>query len=62
MISIFVGLLFIGVGFWGLLSWYTDLWIVVKGLGPVSLLLGGIIGVMAGVTSLRDRRKNDGSK
>jgi hypothetical protein len=62
MIAILVGLIFIGAGFWGLVTWSSDFLSVMRGLGPISLFLGGIVGILAGVSSLQARRKNDGSK
>lgn len=62
MIAVLVGLIFIAAGFWGLLRWFGDFMVMVRGLGPISILLGGLVGVLAGISSLQARRKNDGSK
>jgi hypothetical protein len=58
MTAIFMGLIFILLGFWGILYWLGDLILIVRGLGPVSLLVGGLVSVIAGVASIQSRRKN----
>lgn len=56
MTAIVVGVIFIVVGLWGVVHWASDLLAVLRGLGPVSVLLGGIVAVVAGISSFRPPR------
>ena len=54
MLAIVFGLIFMILGLWGLASWWTDFMMVLKGLIPVLFVFGGLLAVIAGVTSIRD--------
>lgn len=56
MTAILVGVVFIILGLWGAVRWMQDLLVVLRGLGPISLFMGGIVAVVAGVSSLRPPR------
>lgn len=56
MLAIVFGLVFMALGLWGLLSWWGDFLIILKGLFPVLFFFGGVIAVIAGATSIRDMR------
>lgn len=61
MTAIFVGIIFVVGGAWGLIRWFPDFLIVARGLFPLSLLMGGVMAVIAGIGSLQSRR-SDGDK
>lgn len=54
--AIFVGLIFIALGLWGLSHWLPDFLVVIKGLGPLVLLTSGVLAVVVGLASLGARR------
>ncbi len=62
MIAIVVGIFFILLGMFGILKWAPDLIMVLRGFLPISLTLGGIVGLMAGVSALQARRKGNENK
>jgi hypothetical protein len=62
MIAVLVGLIFVVAGAWGIARWFPDFIIVVRGLGPVSVLLGGLVAVVTGFSSLQPRRRSNAEK
>lgn len=52
-----VGLFSIGLGLWGLVRWWPLALVLVKAAGPLILLTGGLIAVVAGLAELRDEQK-----
>ncbi len=58
MLSIIFGLLFMALGVWGLVSWWPDFVLVLKGLVPSLIVCGGFLAVVAGITSIRDAIAN----
>jgi hypothetical protein len=62
MTSILIGVVFIVAGAWGCVHWSHDLLVVLRGLGSISLLVGGVVALIAGVGSLQPRRKDDDAK
>ncbi len=62
MIATFIGCGFILCGLWGILTWFPDFLIIVKGFVPVSLVLGGFVAVVSGLSSMRKPRSNEKSK
>lgn len=60
--AVLVGILFIILGLWGITHWFQDFLAVVRGFIPVSLVVGGIVALSAGVTTFRPRHKNDKHK
>ena len=62
MIAILLGGIFVVFGLWGIIQWFGDFLVVLKGFGSVSLLLGGLIAVISGFASLRSSRSNEKSK
>lgn len=62
MIASLIGILFIALGLYGILNWAHEFVVVIKGLVPISLILGGLLGLFAGVSSLQARRKKDHAK
>lgn len=57
MIAILVGFSFVCLGAWGVAHWFSDFLVVMRGLGPVSVLLGGFVAVVIGFSSLQPRRR-----
>lgn len=53
MAAILVGVLTVALGVAGILRWPSDCLILLKGLLPVSFIGGGIIAILAGISSLR---------
>jgi hypothetical protein len=54
--AIVVGIVFIALGLIGSLRWFNNILLVAKGLGPVILLISGVIAVVVGIASLGARR------
>lgn len=54
MLAIILGLIFTGAGLFGIIVWHQDLLIIIKGLFPVLILVGGILAIVAGATSIKD--------
>lgn len=53
MISLLIGLLTVGAGLWGMIHWRDALVLALKGLVPVSMVLGGAVAVIAGISAIR---------
>ena len=53
MISILLGLLTVALGGYGVYLWFGTLLTVLKGLLPISFVCGGIIAIIAGLSSLK---------
>lgn len=62
MLSILVGLVFIALGISGILAWFPDFLVMLRGFGPLSLLLGGIVAAIMGFASLMRRSTDEKSK
>ena len=58
MLSILFGLGFMALGAWGLIAWWSDFLLVLKGLIPSLIVCGGFLAVVAGITSIRDEIAN----
>lgn len=56
-LGILGGLVAIGLGAWGLSVWYGALWTVVKGSVPLLAVLGGIIALIATISSIKEDRE-----
>jgi hypothetical protein len=54
MLTVIIGLLFIIAGGWGMFKWYGDFIFILKGFLPFMLFMGGLIAVVAGVTSITE--------
>ena len=53
MTSVLFGLAFILFGVWGMNAWFGDLLLVLRGLAPLSLFLGGVVALIVGLSSFR---------
>ena len=54
MLAVIVGLIFVVLGFWGVVIWWSDFMIVMHGLVPAMISCGGLIAIIAGITSIKD--------
>ena len=59
MISVLVGAVFVILGGAGIAFWFSDFLMVIRGFGPVSLFLGGLVALLTGFSSLRPRRRSN---
>ena len=62
MVSILVGIAFVVGGLWGVLHWMPQFLTVLKGLGPLAILSGGIIALFMGFASFRRNQPNEKKK
>jgi len=53
-ITVLGGLISIIVGIWGLISWWYSFVILLKGSVPPILILGGLAGLFAGISEIKD--------
>jgi hypothetical protein len=51
MVSLVFGIFAVVLGIWGMWVWRVDLIYFVKGMGPLSLFLAGVIAIIAGISS-----------
>jgi F0F1-type ATP synthase assembly protein I len=54
MLAVITGLAFIVLGLWGILGWWAEFVKFLQGSVPFMLFVGGLLAVVAGVTSIRD--------
>lgn len=59
MTAVLVGLVFIAGGLWGIARWFPDFMATLRGIGPVSILIGGVVAVIAGLSSFRGGRVDE---
>lgn len=62
MTAVVIGILFIVLGAYGLLSWFHDFVTVLRGFIPFSILVGGLVAVVSGISSLRPKRSDESAK
>ncbi len=53
MLATTVGIAFVLLGSWGMIHWGQELIFVLKGLLPISLVLGGVVAAIVGIASLK---------
>jgi hypothetical protein len=56
MTAVIMGLVFIALGGWGFVQWFPEVLGVIKGFGSISLIVGGIVAVIAGMSSFKTTR------
>lgn len=54
MAAFIFGLIFAVIGAWGLVRWFQPFMDVVKGFLPVCLLLGGILAIVIGISTIKE--------
>ena len=62
MTAVIVGLGFIFLGAWGFFYWFQDFLTEFKGFGPISILIGGLITMVIGISSFRKPRTDESHK
>ena len=59
MTAVLVGLVFFVFGLWGMIHWFSEFMLFMKGMIPISLFVGGVVAIIAGFSGLQDRYKDD---
>ena len=54
MLALIVGLVFSAIGLVGIVKWFDSFKDVLKGSIPAMLLCGGLLAIIAGITSIKD--------
>ena len=54
MLAVITGLAFVVLGLWGILCWWSQFVNFLQGSVPFMLFMGGLLAIVAGVTSIRD--------
>ena len=49
MRHLIMGIIFVVLGAWGIIAWWGDFGVFLRGLIPILLVLGGLAGIGAGV-------------
>lgn len=62
MTAVILGIVFILLGLVGMSRWFDELLSTLRGLGPLSLFLGGVVTLVVGLTSFRPTKKSEDSK
>ncbi len=53
-LSVIIGAVVALLGLWGLIGWWCDFLLVLRGSVPAMLIFGGIIAVIAGLSEIKD--------
>ena len=53
-LSVIIGAIVALLGLWGLLAWWCDFMLVLRGSVPAMLIFGGVIAVIAGISEIKD--------
>ena len=53
-LSVIIGAIVGLLGLWGLIGWWCDFTLVLRGSIPAMLIFGGIIAVIAGLSEIKD--------
>lgn len=62
MLAVIFGLIFMVLGIWGLAAWWGDFVTIIRGLVPPLIICGGLLAVIAGVTSMRDAAESKAAR
>ncbi len=52
MLHVIIGLVFLVLGVFGIISWWSDFGLVLRGLIPFLLLIGGLIAIGSGLSKV----------
>ena len=61
MQHIIIGLILVIVGVFGIISWWADFGLVLRGLIPFLLLIGGLVAIGSGLARERLEEPEEGS-
>lgn len=61
MTAVLFGIAFVLFGLWGMNHWFSDLLLILRGLAPFSLFLGGVVALVVGLSSFRATKKGEDS-
>jgi uncharacterized membrane protein YccC len=53
-LSVIIGAIVALLGVWGLIGWWDDFLLVLRGSIPAMFIFGGVIAVIAGMSEIRD--------
>ncbi len=53
-LSVIIGAIVALLGLWGLVRWWCDFLLILKGSVPAMLIFGGVIAVIAGLSEIKD--------
>ena len=62
MITILVGIALLVAGMYGMIAWFPEFLGFVKGMGPVTLVIGGFISILMGIASFRPQEPHERKK
>ncbi len=62
MTAVVIGIVFIAIGGLGMLHWSQDFLAMVRGFGPFSMFIGGLVSLIAGIGSTKKKNTDDGGK
>lgn len=54
MVALIIGLIVVVLGVFGIVTWFGDFILVLKGSVPAMLICGGLLAIVAGITSIKD--------
>ena len=54
MVALVMGIVVVVLGLLGIVSWFGDFVLVLKGSVPAMFVLGGLLAIVAGITSIKD--------
>jgi len=54
MVALIIGLIVVVLGVIGIVTWFPDFVLVLKGSVPAMLICGGLLAIIAGITSIKD--------
>lgn len=55
-LSVVIGSIVALLGVWGLINWWDDFLLLLRGSVPVMLVFAGIIAVIAGLSEIKDEK------
>lgn len=54
MLALVIGLVFVILGIVGLMQWFKEFIMILSGSVPAMLVCGGLLAIIAGITSIKD--------
>ncbi|MBN1823841.1 MAG: hypothetical protein JW803_05935 [Endomicrobiales bacterium] len=62
MVTVIVSIVFLFLSLWGLFFWWEDFAVVIRGLLPVLFVMGSLMGIIAGISGIRDSLARNAQK